>query len=127
MREKIKKQMNKVFDETWKKSLIIFLIVFLLIFIGGLLSINYLNDVIINNNIHSEQVTVLDKMSFSDYYIIIGTNNKTYSIDNNHHGHKADLFNQIQVGQTYRFTVKEPELTEISQKTHILQVHNVTD
>ena len=119
--------MNKVFDKTWKKSLIIFLIVFLLIFIGGLMSINYLNDVIVSNNIHSEQVTVFDKMSFSDYYIIIGENNKTYSIDNNHHGNKAELFNQIQVGQTYKFTVKEPELTEISQKTHILQVHNVTN
>ena len=37
---------NKLFDKTWKKIIFIFLIVFLVIFIGGLTSINYLNDVV---------------------------------------------------------------------------------
>ena len=131
MKQEIKKQINKIFDKTWKKSLIIFLIVFLLIFVGGLTSINYLNDIVTNNNIHPEQVTVFDKAygdkGFSDYYIIVGTNNKTYSIVDHNDGYATKMFNQIQIGQTYEFVIREPELTDINQNTHILQVHNVTN
>lgn len=131
MKKKIKKIMNKTFDKTWKKSLIIFLVIFAIIFVGGLTSINHLNDVVTNNHIYPEIVTVHDKAygdkSFSDYYIIIGTNNKTYSIVNHNDGYGEKLFSSIEIGRTYKFIVREPELTDINQNTHILQVHNVTN
>lgn len=132
MKRKIKKiMMNKIFDKTWKKSLIIFLVIFSIIFVGGLTSINYLNDIVANNNIHPEIVTVYDKAygdkSLSDYYIIVGTNNKTYSIVNHDDGYGVKLFTSIEVGKTYEFIVREPELTDINQNTHILQVHDVTN
>lgn len=125
-----KKIHNLLFDKMWKKSLIIFLIVFLIIFVGGLTSINYLNDVVTNHHVHTDVVTVVDKIygdnSFSDYYIIVGSNNKTYSIPNHDDGHGYDMFNAIKINETYRFTVKEPKLTDINQFTHILQVNNAT-
>lgn len=126
----IKNKLSKLYDKTWKKSLIIFLVIFSLIFVGGLASINYLNDVVTNNHIHPEQVTVLDKIygdnSFSDYYIIVGTNNRTYSIVNHDDGYGEEMFNAIKVGQTYKFIVKEPEITDVNKNIHILQVYNVT-
>ena len=131
MKKKIKKIMNKTINKTWKKSLIIFLVIFSIIFVGGLASINHLNDVVTNNHICPEIVTVHDKAygdkSSSDYYIIIGTNNKTYTIVNHNDGYGEKLFSSIEIGRTYKFIVREPELTDINQNTHILQVHNVTN
>ena len=122
MKKKIKKIMNKTFNKTWKKSLIIFLVIFSIIFVGGLAT---------NNHICPEIVTVHDKAygdkSSSDYYIIIGTNNKTYTIVNHNDGYGEKLFSSIEIGRTYKFIVREPELTDINQNTHILQVHNVTN
>ena len=103
MKKKIKKIMNKTFNKTWKKSLIIFLVIFSIIFVGGLTSINHLNDVVTNNHICPEIVTVHDK------------------------GYGEKLFSSIEIGRTYKFIVREPELTDINQNTHILQVHNVTN
>lgn len=131
MGKKIKRIMNKAFNKTWKKSLIIFLVIFSIIFVSGLISINHLNNVVITNNIYPEIVTVYDKAygdkSFSDYYIIIGANNKTYSIVNHNDGYGEKLFSSIEIGRTYKFIVREPELTDVNQNTHILQVHNVTN
>ena len=128
MKKRIK---NKIFDKTWKKILIIFVIVFLFIFVGGVLSINYLSDAVTNSHIHSDTVVVVDKIygdsQFSDYYLIVGNNNKTYSIVNHKDGYGKDMFNRINVGNKYKFVVKEPELLDINQFTHILQVYNVTD
>lgn len=124
MKEEI---INKIRTESWLKVLIVFFIVFLFIFGVGAMSINYLNDVVNNNHIHSDVVTVKDKMygdnPYSDYYIIVGDNNKTYGITN-HDGYGQEMFKNISIGHTYEFVVKEPELTDINQQTHILQVHN---
>lgn len=121
---------NKLFDKTWKKIIFIFLIVFSVIFIGGVTSINYLNDVVTNEHIHTDVVLVKDKLygdnPYSDYYVIIGGNNKTYGIPH-HDGYGQDMFKSLNIGQTYEFIVKEPSLTDINRQTHILQVHNVTD
>lgn len=128
--ENVKKIKKTLFDKTWKKCIFIFLIIFILIFIGGFFSINYLNDAVNNAHIHSEFVVVSEKMygdsSLSDYYIIIG-NNKTYSIVNHDDGYAEKMFNDINVGQRYKFIVKEPEITDINHFSHILQVYNTTE
>lgn len=118
---------KKLFDKTWKKCIFIFLIVFLLIVVGGSLSINYLHDVVTNSHVHTESITVIDKLygdnPYSDYYLIIGDNNKTYSIVNHDDGYGREMFNNIKVGQTYKIVVKEPELIDINQFPHIMQVY----
>lgn len=128
MKEKIK---NKLFDTTQKKIFIIFLIVFLFIFIGGILSINYINDSITHNHVHTDTVVVTNKMhednAFSDCYLIEGDNNKTYSILNHKDNYGQEMFNKIIVGKKYKFIVKDPELTDTNQFIHIMQVYNVTD
>ena len=128
MKERIK---NKLINKTWKKCLLIFLIVFIVFFVGSLTSINYLNDIVTHHHIHSDTITVTDKMygdnPLSDDLIIVGANNKTYSIANHDDGYGRNMFNSMDINQTYKVTVKEPELTEINQFTHILQVYNVTD
>ena len=74
-----------------------------------------------------EKTYNLDKYINDDIEIIIGTNNKTYSIVNHNDGYGEKLFSSIEIGRTYKFIVREPELTDINQNTHILQVHNVTN
>lgn len=125
--QKIKKIL---FNKTWKKCTFIFLFIFLFILVGGILSINYLNDAVTNSHIHSETVLVSDKMygdsSLSDYYIIVG-NNKTYSIVDHGDGYGSRMFDKINVGNKYEFVVKEPELTDFNHFSHILQVRNMTE
>lgn len=125
MKEKIK---NKLFNKTWKKLIFIFLIVFLCVFIGGLTSVNYLNDVVTNNHVHTQTIYVKDKLygdnPFSDYFIVVDGNNHTYSIVNHDDGYGKKMFDSLEIGKTYRATVKEPELTDVNQFTHILQVYN---
>lgn len=125
MLQKIK---NKLFDKMWKKSLIVFVIIFLIVFSAGVASINYLNDVVSNSNIHQEMVTVSNTMYSDnpisqDHFIIVGTNNKTYSIVYS----EQKMFDEIEIGKTYFFTVKEPKPTDIHQYSRILQVQNVTN
>ena len=55
--------MNKTFNKTWKKSLIIFLVIFSIIFVSGLISINYLNDVVI---VKDNKQNVDDNLSKDD-------------------------------------------------------------
>lgn len=121
--------MKKITDKMWKRVLIIFAIVFLLIFGIGVMSINYLNDIVSSENVHTEIVTVTDKLygdnPYSDYYIIIGNNNKTYGITN-HDGYGQKMFESIKVGNKYEFIVKEPLPTDINRQTHILRAQNVT-
>ena len=121
---------DKLLDKTWKKCIIIFIIIFSIVLIGGFLSINYLHDVVSNSHIHTETIIIQDKLygdsSYSDYYIIIGDNNKTYTIHNNNDGYGTDMFNNIVVGESYKIVVKEPDVTDLDQHTHILQVYNDT-
>ena len=125
----MKKVKDLLFNTTWKKCIFLFLFVFVVILIGGMFSINYLNDAVTNSHIHSEKVLVSDKMygdsEFSDYYIVVG-GNKTYSIANHDDGYGERMFEQIEVGKEYKFIIKEPEVTDINQFSHILQVYNDT-
>lgn len=124
-----KEILKKLVDKSWKKVLIVFFIVFVIVFGVGVISINYLNDAVNNQHIHTEVVNVTDKLygsnPYSDYYIIIGNDSKTYGIAN-HDGYGQKMFNSIKIGQVYEFVVKEPEMTDINQQVHIMQVHNVT-
>ena len=128
MKTKIK---NKLFDKTWKKCIWAFAIVFLIIGVGGALSINYLHDVVANNHVHSDMIVVQDKMygdnPYTDYYIIVGTNNKTYSIIDHNDNYGKEMFDMLEVGHRYKIIVKEPELMDINKYTHILQVYNDTN
>ena len=125
----MKKKINDfLLKKKWAKTFIIFLIVFFVVLIGGFLAINYLNDAIIDNHIHTDIITVTDKMYdndlYNDDYVIIGDNNKTYLIQNKT-GYGEKLFNKIDIGMRYKIVVQEPLNTD--QLPFILQVHNVTD
>ena len=128
---KIEKRIKDIlFDTTWKKCVWIFLVVFLIVGIGGTLSINYLHDVVTNNNVHSERIIVADKVygdnPLSDHYIVISKQNKTYSIVDHGDDYGKEMFDTLEVGNEYKIIVKEPELTDINQFSHILQVYNGT-
>lgn len=125
MREKIN---NYLLDKTWKKIIIIFLIVFLIIFVSGVASINYLSGIVNDNHIHTEIINVTDKMDnsspFGDYFFIKTIDNKTYVIDNKN---GRDMFNIIGIGNQYKIVVTDPDVQDINQFPHILQVYNVTN
>lgn len=120
---------NMFFDKAWKRVLIVFFVVFLIILGVGVSSVNYLNDVTSNKNVHAETVVVADKLygdnPNSDYYIILGKDNKTYGIVN-HDGYGQKMFEKIEVGKKYEFIVRYPESTDINQQIHILRAENVT-
>ena len=121
---------DKMFDKNWKKCVFLFIIIFLLIAVGGAITINYLNDAVTNNHIHSETFTVKDKYYSdginSDYYLIITDNNKTLSIVDHGDGHGKEMWKNIEPGRTYRFIIKDPAPTDVNKFTHILQVYNDT-
>lgn len=121
---------EKMTNKTWKKCLLIFIVVFVIIITSSGIAINYLNDVVNNKNIHEESVVVKDKIygdsSYIDYYIIIGTNNKTYSIVNHDDDYGEKMFESIEIGKRYKMIVKGPEVTNIHKPTHILEVYNGT-
>lgn len=126
----MKKIMNKLYDKLWKKCVIIFLVIFLIVAVGGVLSVNYLNDAVNNQHIHSERIVVQNKLygdsAYSDYYIVIGDNNRTYSIVDHGDGYGKKMFDSIVVNNSYEIIVKEPELIDVNQFPHIIQVHNDT-
>lgn len=97
---------------------------------GSGMTINYLNDIVNNNNIHKDVITVKDKIygdsESNDYYIVIGTNNKTYTIISHNDEYGEKMYENIEVGKTYKVIVREPELTNLYHTTHILQVYNET-
>ena len=121
MNQKIK---NMFFDTMWKRIIITFVLIFLVVLIGGLLSINVLHDAITDNHIHSEVVNITDKSIDGNNYIITA-NNETYYMNNDGQYH-TKVYNNIQLGRTYKIVIKEPELTDINQNPHIMQVYNVT-
>ena len=126
MKNKIK---NKLFDKLWKRCAWIAVVCFLLVGIGGVLSINYIHDAVTNHHIHSEVITVQDKIDMSDhknYFTVIDTYNNTYVIVNNQDNYGQRMFNLLEINHRYKVILKEPELTDVNQHTHILQVHNDT-
>jgi hypothetical protein len=66
--------------------------------LGNGIAINYLNDVVNDNNIHDKEITVKENIygdsAHTDYYIIIGTNNKAYSIVNHNDNYGKKCLNQ---------------------------------
>lgn len=120
-----------MFDKTWKKCIFVFVIIFVIVLAGGVLSINYLHDAVTNSNIHPMTVVVTDKYygdgANSDYYLVTTDDNQTLSIIDHGDGHGKEMWQSIVVGGKYKFIVKEPELTDINQFTHIIQVYNATE
>ena len=118
---------KKLTNTTW---LWIFIVVFIIILLGSGIAINYLNDVVNDNNIHDEEIIVKDKIygdsAYTDYCIIIGTNNKTYRIVNHNDNYGEKMFESIEIGKKYRMIAKKHELTDLHKVTHILHVHNET-
>lgn len=121
---------KKLFNKTWKKILIVFIIIFFIVLIGGLISINYLTDVVNDNHIHAEYINVSNKIyndnAYSDYYIIIDSNNNTYSIINHGDGYGQKLFDKIEVNHMYKVILKDPDVIDTSHYVHILEVSNAT-
>lgn len=120
---------NKLFDKTWKKCVIIFLIVFVIVGVGGMLIINSFNDTLNEKNIHTDVVVVKDKMHSDNqynYFLIIGKNNKTYLIANKDDKYSVKMFEQIDIGGKYRFTVKEKQIDSGAPQSHIIKVQNAT-
>ena len=121
---------EKIWDKLWKKCLITFIIIFIVVAIGGVFSVNYLNDVANNHHVHTDYITVKDKIygdsALSDYYIIVDTNNKTYSIIDHGDGYGKRMFDSIIEGNDYEVVIKDPDLIDISQFSHIIKVDNDT-
>lgn len=121
---------EKIWNKLWKKCLITFLIIFLVVAIGGLYSVNYLNDVVNDSHVHSDTIIVKDKIygdnPLSDYYIIVDTQNRTYSIVDHGDGYGKKMFDSMQEGKVYEIIVKEPELIDVNQFRHIIKVENGT-
>ena len=117
------------FNKLWKRILIVFIVIFLLFLSAGIMSVNYIDSVTNSKNIHTDIVVVNDKLygnsSDSDYYVILGTNNKTYGIMKND-GYGQKMFDIIQIGKKYEFIVQEPSPSDSNQQTHILRVDNAT-
>ena len=122
---------EKLFNTTWKKILIVFFIIFSIVLIGGVLSINYLTDVVNDNHIHAGYINVSNKIynddSTSDYYIIVDKNNKTYSIVNHGDGYGQKMFDNMQINRTYKVVLKDPDVIDTSHYIHILEVSNATN
>lgn len=102
---------------------------FFLVVIGGVLSINYLGEVIMDKNVHVDTIIVKDKFlgndTQDDYYIITDMNNKTYVIDNNDIKYDKQIYNTIKIGEKYRITMRDSP-NDTNMNTYILQVHNDT-
>lgn len=120
-----------MFNKTWKKCIFVFIIIFMVILVGGALTINYLHDTVVDNNIHPVTVMVTDKYyddkENSYHYSVITDSNKTLSIVDYRDSHGEELWQKIIVGKRYRFIVKEPELTNVNHFTNIIQVYNTTE
>ncbi len=115
-------------DKSWKRILLTFSLIFLVIFIGGVLLVNSLSDIVDVNNLHPEVVTVVDKndTNFNDeYYLVHGDNNKTYSILMND-DYDVRIFNNLEIGKKYKLIIKEPTPLNNIPYPNIIQVYNVT-
>lgn len=116
-------------NKTWKKCIFIFFIIFIIVLAGGTLSINYLHDTIINNNVYQVTAVVSDKYydtNVNDYYLVKTNDNQTFSIVDNGDGRGEQMWQDIIVGKKYKLIVKKPELIDVDNFSHIIQVHNAT-
>lgn len=118
-----------MFDNTWKKCIFVFIVIFMIVLVGGALSINYLHDTIVDNNIHSVTVVVADKYYDAEantyHYSVITNNNQTLDIADHGDSHGEELWQKVVIGEKYRFIVRDSELTDNS--ANIIQIHNTTE
>lgn len=119
-----------MFNKTWKKCIITFIIIFVVIVVTGVASINYLSDTIADNNIDVVTTKVADKINgdnlYNNYFLIITEDNQTFSIEDKNDGNGKKMFDSIQLNKTYEFTVRHPDITDSNQFTHVLRVQNDT-
>lgn len=105
---------------------IIAIIILLLTFAIGSFIIISLDGILENKQISYVDAVVADKYINNDsehYYIIVSQDGNLFDIVNITDNDK--LYNQIVVGQKYRFITKEPFSVD-DKYIHILQVHNGT-
>ena len=102
----------------------------MIVAIGGICSVNYLHDVVDNSNVYTDVITIQDKVygdnPNSDYYIVLDTKNRTYSIVDHGDGYGKKMFDGLELNQSYEVVVKQPDITDINKFLHIIQVHNDT-
>ena len=110
--------------------LVVAVIIFLLIMVGGMFAVDMLDGAITDNNIYTEKVVVMDKYHDNnekgDVFLVKTDDNKTYSIINNEDNYGQRMFNSIQIGKKYELVLREPDITDFSPYTYIIQVHNDT-
>lgn len=121
---------DKLLDKSWKKYLLIFIVIFVLITGVGVYAINFMYDTIIDNDVHSTIVVINDKYSNDgddhNYYFVVTDDNETLSIIDNGDGKGEEIWNGIQIGEKYKITVQNPDVGDLHNFRHIVQVKNAT-
>ena len=121
---------ERIFNKTWKRCLILFIIIFLIIALGGAISIGYLDNIITQNQVHSIETNITDKYygdgMQGDYYLVTTDDNKTFSIIEKGDGYGKKMWDNIQVGHRYRLIIQDGDPMSPNKFSHILQVHNDT-
>ena len=116
-------------EKIWQgkmKYIIVAIIVLLLTFAIGAFVIVSLDGMLDVRGIEYVDAVVADKYVNNDsqhYYIIVSQDGNLFDIVNI--TDNDELYNQIVVGQKYRFITKEPFSVD-DKYIHILQVHNGT-
>ena len=116
-------------EKIWQgkmKYIIVAVIILLLTFAIGAFTIISLDAILTDKEIGYVDAIVADKYINNDsehYYIIVSQDGNLFDIVNI--TDNDELYNQIVVGQKYRFVTKEPFSVD-DKYIHILQVHNGT-
>ena len=108
------------------KYIVVAFIVLLLTFFIGSFIITSLGSALQDRNINYVDTIVADKYINNDsehYYIVVSDDGDVFDIVNI--TDSEGIFNQISVGEKYRFVTKEPYSVD-DKYIHILQVHNGT-
>lgn len=120
-------KINNLYNKTWKKCIIIFIIVFLIVSVGGYITITYLDNFVSENNFHTDYIVVQNKSTVNyDFYIITDISNKSYIINSNNDNYDKKLYDMIEIGQRYKVVLQDPKATDINQTTYIIQAYNDT-
>lgn len=118
-------------NTTWKKCLITFLIIFICVVGVGVISIDFLSHTVINNHIDTITTEVVEKIDgdnqYNNYFLIITKENQTFCIKDNNDGNSKKMFDSIQIGKVYKFTVQHPKISDSDQSTYILRVQEQND
>lgn len=122
-------KIDNLFNKTWKRILIVFIVVFFIIFLSGVLIINDMEYVIKDEHVHAETILVDNKTigegALGDYFVIYA-NGTTYTILNDGTHRTQRMYDMIDINSQYRVLVRESPLSNNNQDTHIIQVNNVS-